>query len=90
MINKTYYYTNITDWEEAYMSINNLDFAIFCIEGVAEKLQLPGNIVYDMITGETNILHNYILPSYDVLHTQGKEYIVEDIISLMRERGVIA
>ena len=72
------------------MSLSNLDFAIFCIEGVAEKLRLPGNIVHDLMTGGANILYNYILPSYDVLHTQGKEYIVEDIISLMRERGVIA
>ena len=30
----------------------------------------------------------YIIPCYDVLHSQGKEYIVEDILTLMEKRGV--
>ena len=67
-----------------------LDFMIFCIEGVAEKLQLPGNAVYDLLTEKSSILSDYIVPSYDVLHTQSKQYIVDDIISLMREEGIIA
>ena len=67
-----------------------LDFVIFCIEGVAMKLQLPGNVVYDLLAEKSNILSNYIVPSYDVLHTQSKQYIVDDIVSLMREEGVIA
>ena len=67
-----------------------LDFVIFCIEEVAEKLQLPGNIVYDLLAEKSDILSRYIIPSYDVLHTQSKQYIVDDIISLMREEGIIA
>ena len=66
-----------------------LEFVIFCIEEVAQKLQLPGNVVYDLLTEHSRILFNYIVPSYDVLHTQSKQYIVDDIISLMREEGVI-
>ena len=67
-----------------------LGFVIFCIEEVAAKLQLPGNVVYDLLTKKSDILSGYIVPSYDVLHTQSKQYIVEDIISLMREEGLIA
>lgn len=67
-----------------------LDFVIFCIEEVALKLQLPGNVVYDLLAEKSDILSNYIVPSYDVLHTQGRQYIVDDIVSLMREEGVIA
>ena len=67
-----------------------LDFMIFCIEGVAAKLRLPGNVVYDLLAEKSNILSDYIVPSYDVLHTQSKQYIVDDIISLMHEEGVIA
>ena len=26
---------------------------------------------------------------YEILHTQGKEYIVDDIIEVMKERGVL-
>ena len=72
------------------MSVIVLEFSIFCIEEVAAKLQLPGNVVYDMLTKKSRILSDYIIPSYDVLHTQGKQYIVDDIISLMKEKGVIA
>ena len=71
------------------MSMAVLGFAIFCIEEIALKLQIPGNSVYDMLTKRSDILDSYIIPSYDVLHTQSKEYIVDDIISLMKERGVV-
>ena len=67
-----------------------LDFIIFCIEEIAAKLQLSGNVVYDLLAEKSNILSDYIVPSYDVLHTQSKQYIVDDIISLMREERVIS
>ena len=37
----------------------------------------------------TRLLKDYIIPEYEILHTQSKEYIVDDIIELMQERGVI-
>jgi len=64
-------------------------FAVFCIESVADELEMSGDIVYKMLTKESDILDNYIIKCYDVLHTQGKEYIVDDIISFMKERGVL-
>lgn len=67
-----------------------LEFTIFCIEEVAAKLKLSGNAVYDLLAEKNSILSDYLVPSYDVLHTQSKQYIVDDIISLMREEGVIA
>lgn len=67
-----------------------LEFAIFCIEEVALKLRLPGNQVYDMLAGKSDILEAYLIPSYDVLHTQSKSYIVDDIISLLKTRGLVA
>ncbi len=72
------------------MSISVLGFAIFCIEEVAKRLQVPGNAVYDMLAERSDILYSYIIPSYDILHTQGKDYIVDDIVSLMHERGVLS
>lgn len=36
----------------------------------------------------SDILNEYIIPEYEVLHTQSKEYIVNDIIDIMKERGV--
>ncbi len=40
------------------------------------------------MTEQTDILNEYIIPEYEVLHTQSKEYIVNDIIDIMKERGV--
>ena len=40
------------------------------------------------ILNSTGILDNYIIKCYDVLHTQGKEYLVEDITDYVREKGV--
>ena len=42
-----------------------------------------------MLTVDSNILNEYIIPEYEMLHTQGKEYIVNDIVQVMKERGII-
>jgi hypothetical protein len=66
---------------------NTLEFAIFCIENVALKLGIRACDLYIQLSDGSDILDNYIIPEYDVLHTQSKDYIVDDIISLMKKRG---
>ena len=65
---------------------NRIEFAVFCIESVAERLHTDAAKVYEMLK-KSRIMEQYILPNYEVLHTQGKEYIVEDILDVMRESG---
>lgn len=65
-----------------------LEFAVFCIENVAKKLEVDGTAAYDMLAVQTDILQNYIIPCYDVLHTQGKEYIANDLIDMLKAKGV--
>lgn len=67
---------------------NQLEFAVFCIENIAIRLEKNAEEIYKMLTEESNILSGYIIPEYEILHTQSKDYIVDDIISLMRERGI--
>ena len=64
-------------------------FAVFCIENVARQLNLTGDAVYKMLVEDSGILDEYIISYYDTLHTQGKEYITDDIIEYMREKGVL-
>lgn len=71
-------------------SNKELEFAIFCIENVATVLEKDAQEVYKMLTEESNILYNYIVAEYEMLHTQSKEYIVNDIIEFMKESGVLA
>jgi GTP:adenosylcobinamide-phosphate guanylyltransferase len=65
-----------------------LEFAIFCIENIASRLHVDAQKVYVALSEQTNILKDYIIPEYEVLHTQSKDYIVDDIIDVMHERGV--
>lgn len=65
-----------------------LEFAIFCIENIASRLHVDAQKVYVALSEQTNILNDYIIPGYEVLHTQSKDYIVDDIIDVMHERGV--
>lgn len=65
-----------------------LEFAIFCIENIASRLHVDAQKVYVALNEQTNILKDYIIPEYEVLHTQSKDYIVDDIIDVMHERGV--
>ena len=65
-----------------------LEFAVFCIENVAAALNRDAQSVYRAVCDESDILKEYIVPSYEALHTQSKEYIVNDIIDVMKERGV--
>ena len=67
---------------------DELEFAVFCIENIAIKLKKNAAEVYQALTEKSNILNSYIIPEYEILHTQSKDYIVDDIISLMEERGI--
>ncbi len=74
--------------EEHKCGRRELEFAIFCIENVASKLNVDAQKVYAALTEQTDILNEYIIPEYEVLHTQSRDYIVDDIIDIMKERGV--
>ncbi len=69
-------------------SSKELEFAVFCIENVAAKLAVSGEDVYKAFTEKSNILNGYIVPEYEVLHTQDREYIVNELLAIMEERGV--
>ena len=64
-------------------------FAVFCIESLADELQTTGDAIYVMLTEQSDILDGYILPSYEALHSQGKAYIVRELMEIMRMRGII-
>ena len=74
--------------EQVIRTKDELEFAIFCIENLAVSLHTEPSVMYRLLHDESDILQTYIVPSYDVLHTQGKEYIVNDILEVMRERGI--
>ena len=67
---------------------DELEFVVFCIENIAIKLGISASKVYEALAEKSNILDKYIIPCYEMLHTQSKEYIIEDILDVMKEQGV--
>ena len=70
------------------MNTTNIDFATYCIGNLSRRLGIPAQDVYQRLKS-SGILTEYIIPSYDVLHTFSKEYLLEDLTEYMREKGVL-
>ena len=65
-----------------------MEFAVFYIENVAEKLGVDTERVQKSFIEQSDILNGYIVPEYEVLHTQIREYIIDDFLDVMQEKGV--
>ena len=72
------------------MTKKQLDFAVFCVENVAEKLDKNGAEIYELLSMKSQILDEYIVAHFDVLHTQGKDYIVNDLLEQMEKEGLLS
>ncbi len=69
-------------------SEKELVFCVFLIHILAEHTGLTPPDIYQRLT-DSGIMDEYIIPFYDVLHTLGDRYLVDDITDMMRERGVL-
>ena len=69
------------------MGKEELRFSIFMLYSLSDKWKMSPAKVYKILN-LTGILDNYIIKCYDVLRTQGKEYLVEDITEFAREKGI--
>lgn len=45
--------------------------------------------IYQLLGVQSRLLYDYIVPSYEPLHTQSKEYIIHEIIDMMKQRELI-
>lgn len=69
------------------MNKESFSFVIYMIHACANKwLKMPTE-VYALLQ-KTGCIDNYLVPHYDILHTQGTDYIVEDIRQYLGVRGV--
>lgn len=61
------------------------DFIIFCMEEYKVKENLNGKEVYDLF--EKYGLFEYLYDGYDMLHTQGAGWLMNDIDEYLKIRG---
>lgn len=64
-----------------------LTFVVFILHALGQHWNMTTPEVYEILN-TTGILDDYIIKCYDVLHTLGKEYLVEDITEFFREKGI--
>lgn len=64
-----------------------LTFVVFILHTLGQHWNMTTPEVYDILNS-TRILDDYIIKCYDVLHTLGKEYLVEDITEFVREKDI--
>lgn len=69
------------------MDKNILEFITFAIGSVAERLQKSPSEIYKIFK-QSNVIAGYLIPAYDVLHTFGRQYLVDDLLDFMQEKGV--
>lgn len=70
------------------MRTEHLDFITFCVGSLADALHMSASQVYSALR-LSGVLNDYIVPCYDVLHTFSKEYLVEELTEVLRERGAL-
>ncbi len=71
------------------MDNKTLEFVTFCISKLSILLKLPQEEIYSRLE-KSDILYDYIIPSYDVLHTFSERYLMSDLIEYMKEKGVLS
>ena len=71
------------------MDKKTLEFVTFCISKLTILLKLPQEELYSRLE-KSGILYDYIIPSYDVLHTFSERFLMLDLTGYMKEKGVLS
>ena len=69
------------------ISREELRFSVFLVHALAEAWRTSPARAYRILADST-ALDKYVLPCFDVLHSLGKEALVEDMTEFVREKGV--
>ena len=62
------------------------EFVVYMIHACAQKWGQSPSVVYKRMQN-TGCIDDYLVPHYDVLHTQGTSFVVEDIEEYLKMRG---
>jgi hypothetical protein len=82
-------------WDDGYPRPTEqeriITFVSSCIESVAERLGCKASEVYRRME-RVGLIHVYIIPFYDTIHTESRENVTADIIETLeyweKQKGV--
>ena len=68
------------------MNKDSFSFVIYMIHACADAWNKRPSKVYKILQS-TGCIGGFLVPNYDILHTQSTAYIIEDIQEYLRVRG---
>lgn len=69
------------------MTKNQIDYITCVIGALALMTGQSCSWIYQKLN-TAGIIKDYLAPAYDILHTLSLEYVAEDIIQLMKRKGI--
>ncbi len=69
------------------MNRDVFSFVVYMIHRCSDQWGLSPSRTYQILEN-TGCIRKYLVPHYDVLHTQSSVYVLEDIQEYLRKRGV--
>ena len=69
------------------MNENTFPFVIYMIHACSNRWNRSPKQVYRRLK-DTGCIDGYLVHHYDILHTQGTDYVVDDIQEYLNVRGV--
>ena len=68
------------------MNEASMTFTIYMIHEIANAKGKASRDVYKVLK-ESGCIDDYLVPRYDVLHTMGSQYLMDDISGYVSSRG---
>ena len=73
--------------EERKMNKDTFPFVVYLIHACADRWGKTPKQVYNELKA-TKCIEQYLVPNYEILHTQGSNYLVDDIREYLNVRGI--
>lgn len=70
------------------MSKDTLSFVVYMIHACADRWDVKPSAAYRQLQSADCIM-DFLVPNYDILHTQSTSYIVENIREYLNTRGIV-
>ncbi len=69
------------------MDKDAFSFVVYIIHACSNKWNMMPSLVYQKLQS-AGCIESYLVPYYDILHTQGTGYLVNDVEKYLEVRGV--
>lgn len=69
------------------MTIDQIEYITCVIGALAQMTGKSCSMIYQRLQN-AGIIRDYLVPAYDALHTFSLEYVAEDVMEILRKKGL--